>query len=203
MLALTHAWPGHLLRTFGLFLAVVMLAGCGINTIPTLQEQAKAAWSQVLNQYQRRADLIPNLVETVKGYAAQESKVLTDVVEARAKAAQVQVPPDILTNPEAFQKFQDAQNNLSGALGRLLLIVENYPDLKSNQNFLALQSQLEGTENRISVARQDYITAVKDYNTELRTIPGRWWRALLYPDAEPMQNFTAAEGTEKPPEVKF
>jgi LemA protein len=147
--------------------------------------------------------LIPNLVETVKGYAAQESKVLTDVVEARAKATQVQVPPDILTNPEAFQRFQDAQNNLSGALGRLLLIVENYPDLKSNQNFLALQSQLEGTENRISVARQDYITAVKDYNTELRTIPGRWWRALLYPDAEPMQNFTAAEGTEKPPEVKF
>jgi LemA protein len=203
MLALTHARPGHLLRTAGLLLAGVVLAGCGINTIPTLQEQAKAAWSQVLNQYQRRADLIPNLVETVKGYAAQESKVLTDVVEARAKATQVQVPPDILTNPEAFQKFQEAQNNLSGALGRLLLIVENYPDLKSNQNFLALQSQLEGTENRISVARQDYITAVKDYNTEIRTIPGRWWRALLYPDAEPMQNFTAAEGTEKPPEVKF
>ncbi|MGE3529240.1 MAG: LemA family protein [Methyloceanibacter sp.] len=180
-----------------------MLAGCGINTIPTLQEQAKAAWSQVLNQYQRRADLIPNLVETVKGYAEQESKVLTEVVEARAKATQVQVPADILTNPEAFQQFQDAQNNLSGALGRLLAIVENYPDLKSNQNFLALQSQLEGTENRIAVARQDYITAVKDYNTEIRTIPGRWWRALLYPDAEPMQNFTATEGAEKPPEVKF
>jgi LemA protein len=125
------------------------------------------------------------------------------VVEARAKATQVQVPPDILTNPEAFQKFQDAQNNLTGALGRLLAIVENYPDLKSNQNFLALQSQLEGTENRIAVARQDYITAVKDYNTEIRTIPGRWWRAVLYPDAEPMQNFTIAEGTEKPPEVKF
>jgi LemA protein len=157
----------------------------------------------VLNQYQRRADLIPNLVETVKGYAAQESKVLTDVVEARAKATQVQVPPDILTNPEAFQKFQDAQNNLTGALGRLLAIVENYPDLKSNQNFLALQSQLEGTENRIAVARQDYITAVKDYNTEIRTIPGRWWRAVLYPDAEPMANFTATEGAEKPPEVKF
>ncbi|MGD9501302.1 MAG: LemA family protein [Methyloceanibacter sp.] len=180
-----------------------MLAGCGINTIPTMQEQAKAAWSQVLNQYQRRADLIPNLVETVKGYAEQESKVLTEVVEARAKATQVQVPADILTNPEAFQQFQDAQNNLSGALGRLLAIVENYPDLKSNQNFLALQSQLEGTENRIAVARQDYITAVKDYNTEIRTIPGRWWRALLYPDAEPMQNFTATEGAEKPPEVKF
>ncbi|HEX5931721.1 MAG TPA: LemA family protein [Methyloceanibacter sp.] len=192
-----------MLRLACLLLAGVVLAGCGINTIPTLQEQAKAAWSQVLNQYQRRADLIPNLVETVKGYAAQESKVLIEVVEARAKATQVQIPPDILTNPDAFQKFQDAQNNLTGALGRLLLIVENYPDLKSNQNFLALQSQLEGTENRISVARQDYITAVRDYNTEIRTIPGRWWRALLYPDAEPMQNFTAAEGTEKPPEVKF
>lgn len=203
MLALTQARPGHMLRAAGLLLAGLTLAGCGINTIPTLQEQAKAAWSQVLNQYQRRADLIPNLVETVKGFAAQESKVLIDVVEARAKATQVQLPPDILSNPEAFQKFQEAQNGLTGALGRLLAIVENYPDLKSNQNFLALQSQLEGTENRISVARQDYITAVKDYNTEIRTIPGRWWRALLYPDAEPMQNFAAAEGTEKPPEVKF
>jgi LemA protein len=203
MLAITHVRPVQLLRGAGLLGAGLVLAGCGINTIPTLQEQAKAAWSQVLNQYQRRADLIPNLVETVKGYAAQESKVLTDVVEARAKATQVQVPPDILTNPEAFQKFQDAQNNLTGALGRLLAIVENYPDLKSNQNFLALQSQLEGTENRIAVARQDYITAVKDYNTEIRTIPGRWWRAVLYPDAEPMQNFTATEGAEKPPEVKF
>ena len=203
MLVSTHSRRRAAVRAICLVFATGMLAGCGINTIPTLQEQAKAAWSQVLNQYQRRADLIPNLVETVKGFAEQESKVLTEVVEARAKATQVQIPPDILTNPEAFQKFQDAQNNLSGALGRLLLIVENYPDLKSNQNFLALQSQLEGTENRISVARQDYITAVKDYNTELRTIPGRWWRALLYPDAEPMQNFTAAEGTEKPPEVKF
>ncbi len=203
MLAVTQVRPGFLLRGACLLVAGAMLAGCGINAIPTLQEHAKAAWSQVLNQYQRRADLIPNLVETVKGYAEQESKVLTEVVEARAKATQVQIPPDILTNPEAFQKFQDTQNALSGALARLLAVVENYPDLKSNQNFLALQSQLEGTENRIAVARQDYITAVRDYNTELRTIPGRWWRAVLYPDAELMQNFTAAEGTEKPPEVKF
>jgi LemA protein len=203
MLTSTQSWGRAAARTICLIFAGALLAGCGINTIPTLQEQAKAAWSQVLNQYQRRADLIPNLVETVKGFAAQESKVLTEVVEARAKATQVQLPPDILTNPEAFQKFQEAQNSLSGALGRLLVITENYPDLKSNQNFLALQSQLEGTENRISVARQDYITAVKDYNTELRTIPGRWWRALLYPDAEPMQNFTVAEGTENVPEVKF
>src|SRR5215475_5707744 len=163
------------LRFLGVLLAGMLLASCGINTIPTLHEHAKAAWSEVLNQYQRRADLIPNLVETVKGYAAQESKVLTDVVEARAKATQVQVPPDILTNPEAFQKFQDAQNNLTGALGRLLAIVENYPDLKSNQNFLALQSQLEGTENRISVARRDYIEAVRAYNTEIRTFPSVLW----------------------------
>jgi LemA protein len=191
------------IRAACLVFASAMLAGCGINTIPTLQEQAKAAWSQVLNQYQRRADLIPNLVETVKGYASHESQVLTEVTEARAKATQVQVPPDILTNPEAFQKFQEAQNNLSGALGRLLVVVEQYPDLKANQNFLALQSQLEGTENRIAIARQDYITAVKNYNTEIRTIPGRWWRALLYPDAEPMQNFTVAEGTEAAPQVQF
>jgi len=203
MLAITRVRLGDFSRVVGILLASSLLAGCGINTIPTLQEQAKAAWSEVLNQYQRRADLIPNLVETVKGFAEQESKVLTDVVEARAKATQVQLPSDILNNPEAFQKFQEAQNNLSGALGRLLVVVERYPDLKSNQNFLALQSQLEGTENRIGIARRDYITAVRDYNTELRTIPGRWWRALLYPDAEPMQNFTVAEGTTEVPEVKF
>lgn len=203
MLAITRVRLGEFSRVLCLLLASSLLASCGINTIPTLQEQAKAAWSEVLNQYQRRADLIPNLVETVKGFAEQESKVLTDVVEARAKATQVQLPSDILNNPEAFQKFQEAQNNLSGALGRLLVVVERYPDLKSNQNFLALQSQLEGTENRIGIARRDYITAVRDYNTELKTIPGRWWRALLYPDAEPMQNFTVAEGTTEVPEVKF
>jgi LemA protein len=202
MLAITRVRLGEFSRVVCILLASSLLAGCGINTIPTFQEQAKAAWSEVLNQYQRRADLIPNLVETVKGFAEQESKVLTDVVEARAKATQ-QLPSDILNNPEAFQKFQEAQNNLSGALGRLLVVVERYPDLKSNQNFLALQSQLEGTENRIGIARRDYITAVRDYNTELRTIPGRWWRALLYPDAEPMQNFTVAEGTTEVPEVKF
>ena len=203
MLASTLGRPGGFPRAMCVVLASGLLAGCGINTIPTLQERAKAAWSEVLNQYQRRGDLIPNLVETVKGYAAQESKVLTDVVEARARATQVRIPPDILTNPEAFKQFQEAQNNLSGALGRLLVITENYPDLKSNQNFLALQSQLEGTENRISIARRDYITAVRDYNTEIRTIPGRWWRAILYPDAEPMQNFTVAEETTRVPEVKF
>jgi LemA protein len=203
MLASTRPRFRIFVRALALAIVGLALAGCGINTIPTLQERAKAAWSEVLNQYQRRADLIPNLVETVKGYAAQESKVLTEVVEARAKATQVTLPPDILTNPDAFKKFQEAQSQLSGALARLLAVVENYPDLKSNQNFLALQSQLEGTENRIAIARRDYITAVKDYNTEIRTIPGRWWRAVLYPDAEPMQNFTVAEETTKAPEVKF
>ncbi|MEG6508161.1 LemA family protein [Methyloligella sp. 2.7D] len=180
-----------------------LLGGCGINTIPTLDEQAKAAWSEVANQYQRRADLIPNLVETVKGYASHEKEVLTDVVEARAKATQMTVPDDILTNPEAFQQFQKVQGDLSGALARLLAVVENYPDLKANQNFLALQSQLEGTENRIAIARRDYIEAVRAYNTELRTIPGRWWHALLYSDLQPMENFSVSEETSKAPSVKF
>lgn len=203
MLALAHPRSRTFVRALALAIASLALAGCGINTIPTLQERAKASWSEVLNQYQRRADLIPNLVETVKGYAAQESKVLTEVVEARAKATQMQIPPDILTNPEAFKKFQEVQGQLTGSLARLLAVVENYPDLKSNQNFLPLQSQLEGTENRIAIARGDYIKAVQAYNTEIRTIPGRWWRAVLYPDAEPMQNFTVAEETTKVPEVKF
>lgn len=203
MLAVARVWAGPTGRAGLLMLASLVLSGCGINQIPTLDERAKAAWSEVLNQYQRRADLIPNLVETVKGFAEQESKVLTEVIEARAKATQVQIPPDILTNKAAFDKFQDAQNNLSGALGRLLVVVERYPDLKSNQNFLALQSQLEGTENRIAISRRDYIVAVKDYNTELRTIPGRWWRALLYPDSEPMQNFSVSEETTQVPKVEF
>ncbi len=166
---------------FGLLAILgLTLAGCGVNNIPSQEEAAKAKWSQVLNQYQRRADLIPNLVETVKGYAKQEAQVLEAVVAARARATSVQVPPDILTNPDAFKKFQEAQTQLSGSLGRLLAISENYPDLKSNQNFLALQSQLEGTENRISVARRDYIEAVQAYNTELKTFPGVIWASTLY-----------------------
>jgi LemA protein len=184
-------------------LLALTLAGCGINNIPTYEESMKAQWSEVLNQYQRRADLIPNLVETVKGYAAQEKDVLTSVVEARAKATQMQIPPDILTNPEAFKQFQENQAQLSGALGRLLVITENYPDLKSNQNFLALQSQLEGTENRISVARRDYIEAVRVYNTELRTIPGRWWASWFYPEAKPAQTFTIEEQKLEVPKVEF
>jgi LemA protein len=182
-----------------------MLSACGINTIPTYEEQAKAAWSEVLNQYQRRADLIPNLVETVKGYARQEEKVLTEVVEARARATQTtaQIPPDVLTDPEKFKQFQDAQGELGAALGRLIAITENYPDLKSNQNFLALQSQLEGTENRIAVARRDYIEAVRVYNTELRTFPGRLWAMFLYSGNKPMATFTVDEEKTKTPEVKF
>jgi LemA protein len=182
-----------------------MLSACGINTIPTYEEQAKAAWSEVLNQYQRRADLIPNLVETVRGYAKQEEKVLTEVVEARAKATQTtaQIPPDVLTDPEKFKQFQDAQGELGAALGRLIAITANYPDLKSNQNFLALQSQLEGTENRIAVARRDYIEAVRVYNTELRTFPGRLWAMFLYSGNKPMATFTVDEEKTKTPEVKF
>jgi LemA protein len=181
------------------------LAGCGINTIPTYEQNAKAAWSQVLNQYKRRADLIPNLVETVKGFAAQERTVLTDVVEARAKATQAQanIPADILTNPEAMQKFQETQAQLGGALGRLLAIVERYPDLKSGQNFLALQSQIEGTENRIAIARRDYINAVRAYNTELTTFPGRLWRAFLYPSSQEMATFDIAADEMKTPKVDF
>jgi LemA protein len=187
-------------------LAVVLgvsLAGCGVNAIPTQEETAKAKWSQVLNQYQRRADLIPNLVETVKGYARQEAQVLEAVVAARARATSIQLPPDLLNNPEAFKKFQDAQAQLSGALGRLLAVTEAYPQLKSNQNFLALQSQLEGTENRIAVARRDYIEAVRLYNTELKTFPGVLWASTLYRASKPMETFTIAEGAKQVPQVRF
>jgi LemA protein len=179
------------------------LSGCGVNKVPTLDEQVKAAWSEVLNQYQRRADLIPNLVETVKGYAHQEQQVLTEVTEARAKATQMQLPSDVLSNPQAFHQFEQNQAALGGALGRLLAVSENYPNLKSNQNFLALQSQLEGTENRIAVARRDYIDAVQSYNTELRTIPGRWIAAWLYPDLKVRETFTISEQAQQVPQVKF
>ena len=194
--------PPHYPRVAAFLLFLLpLLAGCGINTIPTLDEQVNAAWAQVQNQFQRRADLIPNLVETVKGYAQQEREVLTEVTEARAKVSQMQLPPDILTNEEALRQFEQNQAQLSGALGRLMVVVERYPDLKSNQNFLALQSQLEGTENRIAVARRDYIQAVQAYNTEIRTFPGRFW-AMVY-DAEPKASFTASAGAEQAPRVTF
>jgi LemA protein len=174
-----------------------------INRIPTLDEQVTADWAQVQNQYQRRADLIPNLVEVVKGYAAHERETLTAVVEARAKVAQMTIPKDILNNPDAFRAFEQNQGALTRALSRLLVVVERYPDLKANQNFLALQSQLEGTENRIAVARRDYIEAVRGFNTEIRTIPGRWWAALLYPELPVKQTFAAREGSDQAPQVKF
>jgi LemA protein len=183
--------------------AGLLLSGCGFNAIPTLEEQAKASWAEVQNQYQRRADLIPNLVNTVQGYAKQEKDVLTSVVEARAKATSVKIDASNLTDPEKVKQFTDAQNQLSGALGHLLAISENYPDLKSNQNFLALQSQLEGTENRIAVARRDYIAAVQAYNTKLRTIPGKWIAGILYPDAKVKETFTISDEAQAAPKVKF
>jgi LemA protein len=179
------------------------VSGCGVNDIPTYDEAVKAAWSQVDNQYKRRADLIPNLVEVVKGYARQEQETLTAVVEARAKATQTQIPSDILSNPEAFQQFQQNQGALTQALSRLMVVVERYPDLKSNQNFLSLQAQLEGTENRIAVARRDYIQAVQVYNTELRTFPGRIWAAILYSDMQPRETFSQPESLAEPPQVNF
>jgi len=181
------------------------LSACGYNTIPTLEEQAKARWADVQNQYQRRADLIPNLVETVKGYAAQERQVLEEVTNARARATQVQVqiPPDIVNNPEAFKRFQEAQAQLTGALGRLLAVSERYPDLKSNQNFLALQSQLEGTENRIAVARNRYIKSVQEFNTTVRQFPTNLTAMIFKMNVKP--NFAVADesAVSAPPKVDF
>lgn len=188
---------------FAIVVLGLSLGGCGYNNIPTYEEQAKAKWADVQNNYQRRADLIPNLVATVQGYAKQEREVLTAVIEARAKATQVKIDVSQLSDPEKLKQFQDAQNQLSGALGRLLAVSENYPDLKSNQNFLALQSQLEGTENRITVARRDYIEAVRVYNTELRTFPGVLWAMTFFRANKPMAEFTASEGSQAPPQVKF
>lgn len=181
----------------------VMLSGCGYNSIPTLDQQAKAKWADVQNQYQRRSDLIGNLVETVKGYANHEKSTLEAVVNARAKATSIQVSPDIVNDPEKFKQFQEAQAQLSGALGRLIATSEAYPDLKANQNFLALQSQLEGTENRIAVARRDYIEAVRAYNTELVTFPGVLWASTLQRGYKPMETFTAGADSQRPPNVKF
>jgi LemA protein len=192
------------LRTLGAAAAVLLtLSACDVNAVPRQDEQVKAAWSQVLNEYQRRTDLVPNLVETVKGYAKQEETVLTQVVEARAKATQMTIPANIIENPQAFHEFEQNQAQLSGALGRLLAVSEQYPDLKSNQEFMALQSQLEGTENRIAVARRDYIDAVQAYNTTLRTIPSRWIASILYPDAKVKETFTISDQAQQAPQVKF
>lgn len=179
------------------------LTSCGINNIPTLEEEAKAQWSQVLNQYQRRSDLIPNLVATVKGYAEHEEETLTAVVEARAKATQMTLPADILSNPAAFSQFQANQSGLGAALGKLMVVVERYPDLKADQGFLTLQAQLEGTENRISVARRDYILAVRNFNTEIKTFPGRLWHSMMYSDTPYMQQFEISTEAQAAPQVNF
>jgi LemA protein len=190
---------------FALVLIMAMLlTGCGINNIPTYDEQVKSAWAQVENQYQRRADLVPNLVETVKGFARQEQETLTAVVEARAKATSIQIDAESLDDPQKMRQFEQAQQQLTGALSRLMAVSERYPDLKSNQNFLALQSQLEGTENRIAVARRDFITAVERYNTEIRTFPGRLWHSVLYSDMPIRETFEAsAENADQAPRVEF
>ncbi|MBK5539518.1 LemA family protein [Pseudomonas sp. TH05] len=196
---LRSTWPVAVL-----LLLSSLLSGCGINNIPTLDEQVKADWGQVQNQYQRRADLIPNLVETVKGYAKHEEDTLTAVIEARSKATSIQVDASTLDNPEKLKQFQQAQDQLSGALSRLMVVSERYPDLKANQNFLALQSQLEGTENRIAVARRDFILAVQKYNTEIRTFPGRLWHSMMYSDLPIRETFEATSpDADKAPQVKF
>ena len=183
--------------------AALALGGCGLNSIPTAEENAKARWADVQNEYQRRADLVPNLVATVKGYAKQESSVLVGVTEARAKATSIQVSADDLKDPSKLQQYGQAQGQLSQALGRLLSVTENYPDLKSNTNFLALQSQLEGTENRITIARRDYNGSVQQYNTLIRTFPNSIGAKVFY-GAKPMQTFEAtAPNAQRAPTVSF
>ena len=193
----------HLSKVFAVVGLSLALAGCGVNNIPTKDQAVKAAFADVQAAYQRRSDLIPNLVSTVAGYAAQEKTVLTQVTEARAQATHVSVDASTITDPAAMEKFSQAQNQLSGVLGHLLSITENYPDLKSNQNFLALQSQLEGTENRIEIARRDYNTAVQDYNTELVTIPGSIWAATMYKSYKQATPFAASTAAQNAPVVSF
>ena len=179
----------------------VALASCGVNTIPTKDQAVKARWADVQAAYQRRNDLIPNLANTVAAYAKQEQTVLIQVTQARASATQVKVDASTITDPAKFKEFQDAQDKLSGVLGRLMAISENYPELKSNQNFLALQSQLEGTENRIEISRRDYNAAVQDYNTELVTIPGSIWAATFYKSYKQATPFAASAAAQSAPSV--
>ena len=192
------------LRRFGLLgiLAAFSLAGCGINSVPTAEENVNAKWGNVQNEYQRRADLVPNLVNTVKGYAQQEKSVLTEVTEARAKASSIQLNAKDLDDPAKVKQFQDAQQQLGGSLGRLLATFEAYPNLKSNQNFLTLQAQLEGTENSILVARKDYNEAVQAYNTRIRTFPDAIGAKVFY-GAKPKVPFEAASGADTAPKVDF
>ena len=184
-------------------LVALLLAGCGINDVPEKRNTVDASWAQVQNQYQRRADLIPNLVRTVEGYANQEREVLREVTEARSRASSIQLSADDLNDPAKVAQFEAAQEQLSGALSRLLVTVERYPDLKSNQNFLALQSQLEGTENRIAVARQDYIRTVQDYNREFMVLPDRWVASIFNGEYEKAAVFEAPPAAQEAPEVSF
>lgn len=192
------------IRRFGLLtlLAALSLAGCGLNSVPTADEQVNAAWGNLQADYQRRADLIPNLVNAVKGYAQQERTVLTEVTNARARATSIQLNTNDLTDPSKVQAFQNAQNQLGGSLGRLLATFEAYPDLKSNQNFLALQDQLEGTENRINASRRDYNESVRQYNTLIRTFPSAIGAKIFY-GAKPKVPFEAAAGAQTAPTVNF
>ncbi len=203
MISTANRLQSRAIAMMAVLAAAALVAGCGINNIPTYEQTAKANWSEVLNQYKRRSDLIPNLVETVKGFSEQEKSVLTEVIEARAKATQMQLPADILNNPDAMKQFQDAQNTLGGALGRLMLVIERYPDIKSGQNYLALQSELSGTENRIAIARRDYIEAVRAYNTELVTLPGRLWKSVMYPSNKEMASFEIPAAEQTVPKVEF
>ncbi|MDE3130387.1 MAG: LemA family protein [Acidobacteriota bacterium] len=194
---------GRFAGGLALILASLSLAACGVNAIPTKQEIAKAKWADVQADYQRRADLIPNLVATVQGEAQQERTVLDEVTANRARATSVNIDASQLTDPAAFQRFQQAQDALSGSLSRLLAVSENYPNLRSSQNFLALQNELEGTENRIAIARRDYNDAVRDYNTTLRVLPTSIWAATFYRDAKPMQPFAATASAQSAPQVQF
>jgi LemA protein len=184
-------------------IATVALSGCGYNDLQRQDEQVKSAWSEVINQYQRRADLVPNLVNTVKGYAAQEERVLTEVTQARASVGSIQATPELINDPQAFAKFQAAQGQLQSALSRLLVVAENYPQLKSDQNFRDLQSQLEGTENRIAVARNRYIKAVQEYNTTVRTFPTNLTAMLFKMGIKPNFSVENEKAISAPPTVDF
>ena len=184
-------------------LPLIYLIVSNYNNVPKLDEDVKEKWSQVQNQYKRRADLIPNLVSTVKAYAAHEKDTFIEVTEARSKVSQMNINADTLNNPAAMQQFTQAQAGLSGALSKLMLVVEKYPDLKANSNFMALQSQLEGTENRITVARKDFIASVKRYNIELRTMPGKLVAAIVHPSASVKETFKATQAEQEAPKVQF
>ena len=203
MIALARFTPAAALkRAVVVLLLAFGLAGCGINSVPTAEEQVNASWANLQADYQRRSDLIPNLVNTVKGYAQQEKTVLTEVTQARASATSVKLNADDLSDPAKMKQFQDAQNQLTGSLSRLMVSVEAYPDLKSNQNFLALQDQLEGTENRIEIARRDYNESVRQYNTLIRTFPTAIGAKVFY-GAKPKVPFEAAESAQTAPTVNF